>query len=104
MPSPKLLFINIIYNTTLHTNIKCWFANYLTGRQAFTHVRRVSFTNKNFRKEVSQGSALSYTFFNLYMHDILTAPNNIYISSYASDLSYFCTQMQIYVLHNYKLT
>ena len=81
------LLINKIYNTTLHNNTKRWLANYLTDRQAFVHYNGESSKIRNFPNGVPQGSVLSPTLFNLYMHDIPPPPNGIYISSYADDLT-----------------
>ena len=100
------LLINKIYNTTLHNNTKRWLANYLSGRQSFVHYNGVSSNTKNFPNGVPQGSVLSPTLFNLYMHDTPTPPNGIHISSYADDLTITSihtdantcsTQMQTYI-------
>ena len=79
--------INKIYNTTMHNNTKRWLANYLTNRQSFVHYNSEASKTRNFPNGVPQGSILSPTLFNLYMHDIPTPPNNIHISSYADDLT-----------------
>lgn len=103
---PRPLLINKIYNTTLHNNTKRWLANYLSGRQSYVHYNGESSTTKNFPNGVPQGSVLSPTLFNLYMHDIPTPPDNIYISSYADDLTIISihtdadicsTQVQAYI-------
>ena len=102
------LLTNKIFSTTLHNNTKRWLANYLAGRQAHVHYNGTSSHNRNFPNGVPQGSVLSPTLFNLYMHDIPSTPNNVHISSYADDLSILsvhtdkniCSaQLQDYITH-----
>ena len=84
---PRTLLTNKIFNTTLHNNSKRWLANYLTGRQAFVHYNGKSSRTRNMNNGVPQGSVLSPTLFNLYLHDIPTPPPNIQIASYADDVT-----------------
>ncbi|KAF2357552.1 Endonuclease/exonuclease/phosphatase [Trinorchestia longiramus] len=78
--------IKKIYNTKLH-NIKRWLANYLSGRQAYVHCSGKSSKTLNIPNGVPQGSVLSPTLFNLYMHDIPPPPENVHVASYANDIT-----------------
>ncbi|KAF2367561.1 Reverse transcriptase domain [Trinorchestia longiramus] len=86
-PIPRYLLIKNIYNTELHNNTKQWLANYLSGRQAYVHYSGKSSKTLNIPNGVPQGSVLSPTLFNLYMHDIPQPPENIHIASYADDIT-----------------
>ncbi|WP_435326038.1 reverse transcriptase domain-containing protein, partial [Klebsiella pneumoniae] len=76
----------------MHNNTKRWLANYLAGRCAHVSLAGQSSNIRNFSNGVPQGSVLSPTLFNLYMHDI-PPPNtpNIHIASYADDITLTCT-------------
>ncbi|KAF2352494.1 Reverse transcriptase domain [Trinorchestia longiramus] len=67
---PRYLLIKKIYNTKLHNDTKIWLANYLSGRQSYVHYSGKSSKTLNIPNGVLQGSVLSPTLFNLYMHDI----------------------------------
>ena len=91
----------------IYTKTKRWLANYLTGRQSYVHYNGESSKIRNFPNGVPQGSVLSPTLFNLFMHDIPPPPNNVHISSYADDLSIIsihadkdtcATQVQAYIV------
>ena len=88
---PRLLLTNKIYNTTLHNNTKRWLANYLTSRQAYVHYNGISSSLKYVPNGVPQGSVLSPTLFNLYLHDLPPPPPDVHISSYADDITISAT-------------
>ncbi|KAF2350797.1 Reverse transcriptase domain [Trinorchestia longiramus] len=69
--------IKKIFNTELHNNTKRWLANYLSGRQTYVHYNGKFSKTHNIPNGIPQGSVLSPTLFNLYMHDIPQPPENI---------------------------
>ncbi|KAK3885147.1 hypothetical protein Pcinc_010628 [Petrolisthes cinctipes] len=75
----------------MHNNTKRWLASFLGGRVAHVTFAGQSSNIKNFTNGVPQGSVLSPTLFNLYMHDIPTpqAPQ-IHIASHADDITLTC--------------
>ncbi|KAF2358864.1 Reverse transcriptase domain [Trinorchestia longiramus] len=72
---------------------KKWLANYLSGRQAYVHYSGKSSKTLNIPNGVPQGSVLSPTLFNLYMHDIPQPSENMHIASYADDITITFTVM-----------
>ena len=85
---PRYGLINKILSTTMPDNSKRWLANYLSGRSA-----RVSFQNclsktRIIPNGVPQGSVLSPTLFNLYMHDMpMPHRDSIKLATYADDIT-----------------
>ncbi|MEL7520422.1 MAG: reverse transcriptase family protein, partial [Cyanobacteria bacterium J06553_1] len=94
---PRRKLITKIYNTNMENNTKRWLANYLSGRQAHVHFHGKSSQTRNFPNGVPQGSVLSPTLFNLYMHDMPTPPphTNTNIASYADDITITTTHRNI---------
>ena len=85
---PRHTLINKILNTNIHPNFKKWLANFLSGRHGYTIHNGKSSRTKHYTNGVPQGSVLSPTLFNLYMHDIPTPTTpNTNIMSYADDLT-----------------
>ena len=84
---PRRKLITKIYNTNMENNTKRWLANYLTGRQAHVTLQGKVSRTRNFPNGVPQGSVLSPTLFNLYMHDIPTPQPPTNIASYADDIT-----------------
>ena len=72
----------------MHDNSKRWLANYLSGRRAHVNFKGIPSKIRPFRDGVPQGSVLSPTLFNLFLHDIPT-PNSqdTKILSYAEDIT-----------------
>ena len=86
--TPKHQLIDKIYNTNMHNNSKRWLVNYLSGRMAHVNFNDKSSKTRLFRDGVPQGSVLSPTLFNLFLHDIPTPTSeDIKISSYADDIT-----------------
>jgi hypothetical protein len=85
---PRHLLIDKILNTHIQSNVKKWLANYLSGRQGRTEYNGKSSRTKHYTNGVPQGSVLSPTLFNLYMHDIPVPTHpNVHALSYADDLT-----------------
>ena len=85
MPPPD---INQIYNTNMHNNSRRWLANYLSGRKAHVNFNGIPSKIRPFRDGVPQGSILSPTLFNLFLHDIPTPTSqDTKILSYADDIT-----------------
>ena len=99
---PRRSLINKIHKTNMSNNAKRWLANYLTGRQAYVSFQNKLSKTRNFPNGVSQGSVLSPTLFNLYMHDMPTpAPHtNTKIASYADDVTIATTQISRHSLYS----
>ena len=72
---------NYTTQTCITTPIKRWLANYLGGRQSDMSFNGKSSPTRNFPNWVPQGSVLSPTLFNIYMHNTPPTPNNINIMS-----------------------
>ena len=72
----------------MHLNVKKWFANFISGKKAYTENNGKPFIRRHLINEVPQGPVLSPTLFNLYMHDI-PAPMDpkMHLMSYANDLT-----------------
>ena len=83
-----------LYNTNVHNNTKRWLANYLGGKQSHVSFNGKSPHTRNFHKGVPQGSVLSLTLFNIYIHDTPT-PANVNIMSYADDFTITSTHNDI---------
>ena len=71
----------------MHNNTKRWLTNYLGGRQSHVSFNGKSSHTRNFINRVPQGSVLSPTLFNIYMHNTPPTPANINIMSYADDFT-----------------
>jgi hypothetical protein len=84
---PRHLLINKIINTGAHNNTKRWLSNYLSGRQSYVEYNGKTSRTKIFPNDVPQGSVLSPSLFNLFMHDIPQPTGDIEISSYADDIT-----------------
>ena len=71
----------------MHNNSKRWLANFLSGRKAHVNFNGIA-SKIPFRNGVPQGSVLSPTLFNFFLHDIPT-PSSRYtkILSYADDIT-----------------
>ena len=79
----------------MHNNPKRWLANYVGGRQSHVSFNGKSSHTRNFRNGVHQGSVLSPTLFNIYMHDTPPTPANVNIISYADDFTITSTHNDI---------
>ena len=82
-----------ILNTHIHPNFKKWLANFLSGRLSNRVYNGKSFRTLHCANGVSQGSVLSPTIFNLYMHDIPTPTQpNTHFMSYSDDFTLLSQQ------------
>jgi len=85
---PRHLLINKILNTPIHDSFKKWLANYLSGRSGKTIYNGKSSRTRHFTDGVPQGSVLSPTLFNLYLHDLPTPTNaSVNTLTYADDVT-----------------
>ena len=85
---PRHLLIEKILDTHIHQNFKKWLANFLSGRHGYTLYNGKSSRTRHYTNGVPQGSVLSPTLFNLYMHDIPTPTHtSTHTMSYADDLT-----------------
>ena len=102
---PRHRFTDELYNRNMHNNIKRWLASYLGGRQLHVSCNGKSSHTRNFPNGVPQGSVLSPTLFNIYMHDTpstLTNKNMSYaddftITSAHNDIQTTAIQLQGYL-------
>jgi len=71
----------------MHNNDKKWLVNFLTGRQAqvINHNSKSKF--RILTNGVPQGSVLSPSLFNLFLHDLSNPTSNITTLIYADDLA-----------------
>ena len=84
--------VELIHDTPLPRGIVRWLSNYLNGRQATTLFNTQESPpppHKLVHCGVLQGSVLSPTFFNFYVHDAPTPPNKVRLTSYADDFHPF---------------
>ena len=65
-----LLLIQKIISTNINTHYKKWLSNFLTGRHAYTVHKGTLSTTRCFPIGVPQGSVLSPTLYNVFMHDV----------------------------------
>ena len=81
---PNTLLFQKIFNTNIDSHTKKWLAKCITGRHAYTLYNDEPSTSKCYTNGVLQGSVLSPTLFNLYIHDIpLPTYTDTHIFSYA---------------------
>lgn len=93
---PRFPLTDKIYNTTMPNNTKRWLANYLSGRQSYVSYNNKSSHTRILPNGVPQGSVLSPTLFNLYMHDIPTPiDNRVQVASYADDITIISTHNNV---------
>ena len=67
--------------------IKKFIANYIKGRKAYTLFNNEKSKPSHLKTGVPQGGVLSPVLFNIYMSDIPNPPENIYLYSYADDIT-----------------
>src|SRR5579872_865454 len=79
--------INKIHTTTILPNMINLFANYVTGRKAFTQFQNTTSKKQTLKTGVPQGGMLSPALFNIYTSDIPTPPNNVQLETYADDIN-----------------
>ena len=79
--------IKKIQNTNIPPTIIKFIANYVKGRKAYTVYNNTNSKQLHLKTGVPQGGVLSPILFNIYMSDIPTPPDNIYLHSYADDIT-----------------
>ena len=78
-------------STSLPRSLVRWLANYLHGRMAKTLFRDRLSKARVVRTGVPQGSVISPTLFDFYVHDAPTPPDNVRLISYADDFTPYAT-------------
>ena len=87
---------------TYTTTPKRWLANYLWGRQSHVSLNSKSSHTWNYQNRVPQGSVLSSTPTNIYMHDTPKTSANRWLHNYADDYDiYACHSHLNYADDNY---
>ena len=93
---PRFRLTEKLYDSGALNNTKRWVANYLSGRFSYVCCNGKKSRMRGFPNGVPQGSVLSPTLFNLYMHDLPAPPSpNIRIATYADDLTITSTHNNI---------
>ena len=79
--------INKIHKTNIPPTITKFLANYVKGRKAYTVFNNEKSKQSHLKTGVPQGGVLSPILFNIYMSDIPDPPENVYLYSYADDIT-----------------
>ncbi|XP_029657608.1 uncharacterized protein LOC115231815 [Octopus sinensis] len=83
---PRCGLTKKILTTGLDSNYKSWLANFLSGRMGYVSLMDHCSKQRYLPNGVPQGSVLSPSLFNLYLHDFpANDPNNLTLS-YADDI------------------
>ena len=85
---PQYGLIAKLMDTANHPNYIKWLGNFLSGRHAFVEFRGMTSQLRHLPHGVPQGSVLTPTLLNLFMHDLPVPTNpSTCIASYADDLT-----------------
>ena len=92
--------VELVHDTPLPRSLVRWLSNYLNGRQAATSFREHTSPHRIIDCGVPQGSVLSPTLFNFYVHDAPPPPDNVNLVSYADDFHPFASSSNIDIASN----
>ena len=92
--------VELVHDTPLPRSLVRWLSNYLNGRQAATSFREHTSPHRIIHCGVPQGSVLSPTLFNFYVHDAPPPPDNVNLVSYADDFHPFASSSNIDIASN----
>ena len=85
---PRYGLIAKLMDTAIHPNYVKWLGNFLSGRHASVEYRGMKSRIRHLSHGVPQGSVLSPSLFNLFMHDLpVPSSPSTCIASYADDLT-----------------
>ena len=76
-----------ILDSSLPDNIKKWLHAYLRGRSTFVEFRDQKSSHRKVKQGVPQGSVISPSLFNFYLHNLPAPPTGTKVIVYADDLT-----------------
>ena len=86
----RILIVQKIHRTYINTHHRKWLSNILIGRHAYIVDNGTPSTKRRFPNGIPQGSVLSATSFNVFMHDLpIITHSGIHILSYVDEITIF---------------
>ena len=81
-PVSRTLLMQKIYNINIDIYHKRWLTHFLTGRHAHTEHKGKPSTTRRYTNGIQQGSVLSPSLYNIYMHDIPLPSHQIHTNTH----------------------